>query len=75
MPLQREERKLYQREYRRRQRAGLPTRIERPRGKCCSLCGRPPSRERVVIASGRGVRVCERCAGDIIVLVAAQRAG
>jgi len=46
MPLTGEAKKLYQREYMRRQRAGLPTRAPpKPKGKCCSLCGQPPNQE------------------------------
>src|SRR5262249_10199713 len=75
MPLQGEAKKLYQREYMRRQRAGLPTRAPpKPKGQCCSLCGRSPSRERIVIASGRGVRICETCVAEVAVLIAETKA-
>jgi hypothetical protein len=74
MPLQGEAKKDYQREYMRRRRAGLPTRASKPKGKCCSLCGQPPSRERIVIASGRGIRICECCVAEASALIAAQHA-
>jgi ClpX C4-type zinc finger len=71
MPLQDEAKKLYQREYMRRRRAGLPTRAPpKPKGKCCSLCSRPPSRERIVIVSERGVRICETCVAEVAELIA-----
>jgi hypothetical protein len=71
MPLQDEAKKLYQREYMRRRRAGLPTRAPpKPKGKCCSLCSRPPSRERTVIVSERGVRICETCVAEVAELIA-----
>jgi hypothetical protein len=74
MPLQGEAKKLYQREYMRRRRMGLPTRAPpKPKDKCCSLCGQAPSQERIVIASGRGIRICESCVMDVAKLVAAQR--
>jgi ClpX C4-type zinc finger protein len=74
MPLQGEAKTAYQREYMRRQRAGLSTRAPpKPKGQCCSLCGRPPSQERIVIASGRGVRICESCVKESAELIAAQR--
>jgi hypothetical protein len=73
MPLQGEAKTAYQREYMRRRRAGLPTRAPpKPKGQCCSLCGQPPSRERIVIASGRGVRICEFCVAQLAELIAAQ---
>jgi ClpX C4-type zinc finger len=74
VPLQGEAKKLYQRDYMRRRRAGLSTRTPRPKGQCCSVCGRPPSRERIVIDSGRGVRICEDCVAEVAALIAAQRA-
>ena len=75
MPLTGEAKKLYQREYMRRQRAGLPTRAPpKPKGKCCSLCGQPPNQERIVIASGRGVRICETCVAEVAALIAEEKA-
>jgi hypothetical protein len=74
MPLEGEAKTLYQRDYMRRRRAGLPTRALKPKGKCCSLCGQAPSRERIVIASARGVRICESCIAEASALIAAQRA-
>ena len=63
------------REYMRRRRAGLPTRAPpKPKNQCCSFCGQPPSQERIVIASGRGVRICEACVAEVAALIAAQRA-
>jgi len=74
MPLEGEAKRLYQREYMRRRRAGLPTRAPpKPKGQCCSFCGQPPSRERIVIASARGVRICESCVKEVAALIAAQR--
>jgi hypothetical protein len=74
MPLAGEAKKLYQREYMRRRRKGLPTRAPpKPKGKCCSLCGQPPSQELIVIAFGRGVRICESCVAEATALVAAHR--
>jgi len=75
MPLQGEAKKRYHREYMQRRRAGLPTQAPpKPKGKCCSVCARPPSQERIVIVSGNGVRICETCNAEITALIAEQRA-
>ena len=74
MPLKGEAKKLYMQEYMRRRRAGLPTRgAPKPKGECCSLCGRAPSRERIVIVFGRGVRICEACVAQADALIAEHR--
>jgi hypothetical protein len=75
MPLTGEAKKVYQRDYMRRCRAGLPTRAPpKPKGRCCSLCGRPPSSKRIVIESGRGVRICETCVAESAALIAEKKA-
>ena len=57
MALQGEAKKLYHREYMRRQRAGLPTRgVVKPKvmEQWCSECVLPPSPERIVVSLGSG---------------------
>jgi hypothetical protein len=74
MPLEGEAKRHYQREYMRRQRAGLPTRGQpKLKGQCCSLCSRSPNQERIVIESGRGIRICESCVTEVALMIAAQR--
>jgi hypothetical protein len=60
MALQGEAKKLYHREYMRRQRAGLPTRGVVP--------------ERIVVSLGSGYRLCQRCYEAAGALFAAERA-
>ena len=77
MALQGEAKKLYHREYMRRQRAGLPTRgVVKPTlmEQWCSECVLPPSPERIVISLGSGYRLCKSCYEAAGALFAAERA-
>jgi formylmethanofuran dehydrogenase subunit E len=70
MPLQGEAKTVYQREYMRRRRAGLRTRMSKSNH--CSFCGEPASQERILIA-GERVRICEFCVAEAAALIAEQR--
>src|SRR3954465_15377298 len=77
MALQGEAKKLYHREYMRRQRAGLPTRgVVKPKvmEQWCSECVLPPSPERIVVSLGSGYRLCQCCYEAAGTLFAAERA-
>jgi len=77
MALQGEAKKLYHREYMRRQRAGLPTRgVVKPKvmEQWCSECVLPPSPERIVVSFGSGYRLCQSCYEAAGALFAAERA-
>jgi hypothetical protein len=76
MALQGEAKKLYHREYMRRQRAGLPTRgVVKPKvmEQWCSECVLPPSPERIVVSLGSGYRLCQCCYEAAGALFAAER--
>ena len=77
MALQGEAKKLYHREYMRRQRAGLPTRgVVKPKvmEQWCSECVLPPSSERIVVSLASGYRLCQSCYEAAGALFAAERA-
>jgi hypothetical protein len=57
MPLQGRAKVRYQREYMRKQRAGLPTTAPKSR---CMLCLKAASADRILIGNGAGY-VCEAC--------------
>jgi hypothetical protein len=80
MPLQGEAKKLYQREYMRRLRAGKPTAKPRPMPKpemttqpqSCAWCGR--SGKSAFLVGENAVMICERCIEEASVAIAEARA-
>jgi hypothetical protein len=88
MPLQGEAKVLYQREYMRRRRKGLPTLAQRPRAvpasakaeppplmprlRHCSFCGEIASNERILIEANH-VHICDLCIAEAAALIETER--
>ena len=70
MPLQGRAKVRYQREYMRKQRAGLPRTAPKSR---CMLCLKAASADRILIGNGAGY-VCEACIGEAASIILAKRA-
>jgi formylmethanofuran dehydrogenase subunit E len=68
MPLKGEAKTLYQREYMRRYRAGLPAPAKPAR---CSFCGEVASEAKPLV-EGNHVRICGACAAAATELIAAE---
>jgi hypothetical protein len=66
MPLQGEAKREYQREYMRRKRAGLPTRIAEDATPWCDFCGKSASEVRVLVRAPTDApypaHICDECA-------------
>jgi ClpX C4-type zinc finger len=88
MALRGEAKKLYQRDYMRRRRAGvLPVQRPLPPASVspkpepkrspgrwrCSFCDEPASKQRILIAGERHASICESCVAEAATLIAAQR--
>jgi ClpX C4-type zinc finger len=75
MPLSGEAKKLYQREYMRRLRAGLaPVKPRSSRLSCCSFCGELASEE-CPLVEGECARICGACIAAAAEMIAAEESG
>jgi hypothetical protein len=77
MPLQGEAKREYQREYMRRKRLGLPTRIADEEIEYCSFCGKPADQVNVLVRAPEDAPhnafICDSCVERATDAVAARR--